>query len=490
MSILSRARARVQAVSENIALLSAAEMVRRFRAGALTPTDVMAAVFRRIEALNPTLNAYVALDRERAVAAAQRATEALAGGRALGPLHGVPVSIKDVTPVAGLPWTFGSTLYASQVATEDALIVGRLKAAGAIVVGKTNTPDFAFGGVTDNALFGATRNPWDPRMTAGGSTGGGAAAVAAGMGPIAQGGDLGGSLRTPAAFCGIVGFRSSPGLVPIWPNPLPWDANIVEGTMARTVEDAALSLAAIAGPDSRAPLSHAADTARMIEAARTPDVRGWRVAWTPDLGGVVPVEPEVQAAVAQAAEAFRESGATVERAAPDMTELMDTVLPARGLVMAALHADKLAAHRDSLPPALVWNVEQGLALTPAAILKGERARGLLTARAAEFFARYDILLLPTEAVVPFPVGTAGPESINGVKLDNPIHWFALAYAATALGLPALNVPGGFSAGGLPIGVQIVAGHRREDRALRAGAAFEAARPWAHRVPPCVAALRG
>jgi amidase len=425
------------------------------------------------------------------MAAARRATEALAtGGRdRLGSLHGVPVSIKDVTPVAGLAWTFGSPLFADQVATEDALIVQRLKAAGAIVVGKTNTPDFAFGGVTDNALFGPTRNPWDTRMTAGGSTGGGAAAIAAGMGPLAQGGDLGGSLRTPASFCGIVGFRSSPGLVPIWPNPLPWDANIVEGTMALTVEDAALSLAAIAGPDSRAPLSFPCDTRRFLDAVAAPDIRGWRVAWTPDLDGVVPVDSDVQAAVARAAEAFRELGATVERAAPGMTELMDAVLPTRGLIMAALHADKLSAHRDRLPPALVWNVEQGLALTPEAILKGERARGLLTARAAEFFARYDILLLPTEAVVPFPVGTAGPESINGVALDNPIHWFALAYAATALGLPALAVPGGFSAGGLPIGVQIVAGHRREEDALRAGAAYEAARPWAHVVPPCVAAAR-
>lgn len=478
-------------MSEDIARLSAAEMVRRFRAGALAPADVMAAVFRRIDALNPTLNAYVALDRERAMAAARGATEALAkgGGHRVGPLHGVPVSIKDVTPVAGLPWTFGSPIHADQVATEDALIVQRLKAAGAIVVGKTNTPDFAFGGVTDNALFGPTRNPWDTRMTAGGSTGGGAAAVAAGMGPIAQGGDLGGSLRTPASFCGIVGFRSSPGLVPIWPNPLPWDANIVEGTMALTVEDAAISLAAIAGPDPRAPLSHAADTQRLLAAPRTPDVRGWRVAWTPDLGGVVPVEPAVQDAVARAAEAFRELGAVVERAAPDMTELMDTVLPARGLIMAALHAETVRVHREQLPPALVWNVEQGLALTPETIAKGERARGLLTARAAEFFARYDILLLPTEAVVPFPIGTAGPETINGVALDNPIHWFALAYAATALGLPALAVPGGFSAGGLPIGVQIVARHRREEDALRAGAAYEAARPWAHLVPPCVAALQ-
>ncbi|MFN0043258.1 MAG: amidase [Alphaproteobacteria bacterium] len=477
-------------MSEDIALLSAAEMVRRFRAGALAPTDVMEAVFRRIDALNPRLNAYVALDREPAMAASRAATAELTRGGSgrIGPLHGVPVSIKDVTPVAGLGWTFGSPLHAGQVATEDALIVQRLKAAGAIVVGKTNTPDFAFGGVTDNALFGPTRNPWDPRMTAGGSTGGGAAAVAAGMGPIAQGGDLGGSLRTPAAFCGIVGFRSSPGLVPIWPNLLPWDPNIVEGTMARTVEDIALSLAVIAGPDPRAPLSYRVDQARFTAAFAAPKVEGWRVAWTPDLGGILPVEPEVAEAVERAADAFREMGAVVERASPDFSGLMDTVLPTRGLIMAALHADKLATDRARLPPALVWNVELGLKLLPEAIAKGERVRGVLTERAATFFVRYDALLLPTEAVAPFEIGIDFPDSINGVLLDNPIHWFALAYAATAVGLPALSVPAGFTRAGLPIGMQIVVGHRREEAAIAAGAAFEAARPWAHRVPPCVTTL--
>jgi amidase len=475
---------------EDIALLTASEMTRRFRAGSLTPLEVMEAVYRRIDALNPALTAYVALDRERAIAAAQVATERLVrrDGGTLPQLHGVPVSIKDVTPVAGLPLTYGSVLHEGEVAAEDALIVQRLRAAGAIVVGKTNTPDFAFGGNTTNALFGPTRNPWNLRMTAGGSTGGGAAAVATGMAPIAQGTDLGGSLRTPAAFCGIVGFRTTPGLVPIWPNLLPWDSYNVEGTMARSVADAALSLAAVAGPDDRAPLSYAVDAASFLAALDRPSVKGWRVAWTPDLEGLLPVEPEVAAVVERAAGAFRELGARVDQASPDFRELLETVLPSRGLLMVANHADKLR-HRELLPPGLVWNIEQGLALTATAIARGETVRGLLWERTRRFFETYDILLLPTEAVAPFPVEQGFPTAINGVPLDNPIHWFALAYAITVVGLPAMSVPAGFT-GGLPVGMQIVGRRRREDQVIRAAAAFEAARPWADKVPPTVAALCG
>lgn len=352
-------------MGEDITLLTASEMVQRFRSRSLAPLEVMEAVYQRIDALNPTLTAYVALDRERAFADARVATERLVhgDGAALPPLHGVPVSIKDVTPVAGLPLTYGSVLHQGQIAKEDALIVRRLKAAGAIVVGKTNTPDFAFGGNTTNILFGHTRNPWDPRMSAGGSSGGGAVAVATGMAPIAQGTDLGGSLRTPAAFCGIVGFRTTPGLVPIWPNSLPWDSYNVEGTMTRSVADAALSLAAVAGPDDRAPLSYAVDTTAFLAALNVPSVKGWRVAWTPDLEGLLPVEPEIVAAIERAAGTFRELGAQVLRAAPDFRELLETVLPSRGLLMVANHADKLLHHREQLPPALVWNIEYGLKLT-------------------------------------------------------------------------------------------------------------------------------
>ena len=478
-------------MTQDITLLTGSEMVRHFEAGSFAPLEVMEAVCRRIDALNPVLTAYVALDPERALAAARAATERLVrrDGASLPPLHGVPVSIKDVTPVAGLPLTHGSVLHKRDVASEDALIVQRLRAAGAIVVGKTNTPDFAFGGNTTNALFGPTRNPWDLRMTAGGSTGGGAVAVATGMAPIAQGTDLGGSLRTPAAFCGIVGFRTTPGLVPIWPNLLPWDGYNVEGTMARSVADAALSLAAVAGPDDRAPLSYAVDKRSFLAALNRPSVKNWRIAWTPDLKGLLPVEPEVAEVVERAAGVFRELGAHVERTSPDFHELLETVLPSRGLLMVANHADKLR-HRKRLPAGLVWNIEQGLTLGPIAIARGEIVRGLLWERTRRFFETYDILLLPTEAVAPFPIERGFPTAINGVQLENPIHWFALTYAITVVGLPVMSVPGGFTAGGLPVGMQIVGRRRREDQVIRAAGAFEEARPWADKIPPPVAALYG
>src|SRR5215831_16256856 len=268
-------------------------LLRLYRARKASPLEVMQAVFARVDALNPKLNAYVTLARESALAAARKATGALKRGSALPALHGIPVSIKDLTPTKGLRTTWGSKIFADHVPDEDAITVERLKRAGAIVVGKTNTPEFGAGGNTFNAVFGATRNPWNPALTCGGSSGGAAVALATGMGPLAQGSDLGGSLRTPAAFCGVVGFRTTPGLVPVHPRDLAWDSLAVSGPMARTVPDIALMLSVMAGPDDRAPLSYDVDTQAFRAAVKRPSVRGWRVAWTPDLGGLIPVEPEV-----------------------------------------------------------------------------------------------------------------------------------------------------------------------------------------------------
>ena len=271
----------------------ATELVRLFRARKVSPLEVMQAVFARIDAVNPRLNAYVTLARDSALRAARAATAALSRRATLRPLHGVPVSVKDLTPTKGIRTTWGSTIYADHVPDEDALIVQRLKAAGAIVVGKTNTPEFGAGANTFNAVFGATRNPWNPALTCGGSSGGAAVALATGMGPLAQGSDLGGSLRIPAAFCGVVGFRTTPGLVPYHPRDLAWDTLTVTGPMARTVADTALMLSVVAGPDDRAPISYAAYRREFLRAVKAPSVRGWRVAWTPDLNGLLPVDPEV-----------------------------------------------------------------------------------------------------------------------------------------------------------------------------------------------------
>jgi amidase len=463
----------------------ATELVRLFRARKVSPLEVMQAVLARIDQVNPRVNAYVTLARESALRAARAATAALRQGVALPPLHGVPVSIKDNTPTQGIRTTWGSRIFEHHVPEEDALIVERLKAAGAIVVGKTNTPEFGAGANTFNAVFGATRNPWNPALTCGGSSGGAAVALATGMGPLAQGSDLGGSLRIPAAFCGVVGFRTTPGLVPVYPRELAWDSLSVSGPMARTVADTALILSVVAGPDDRAPLSYAVDTREFLRAVKAPSVKGWRVAWTPDLNGLIPVDAEVARIAEGATRIFRSLGAKVEATCPDFGGVNEIVLATRGLSMVALHAEKLPRWKDQMQQGLVWNIEQGLRLTPEAIGRGERLRTALWDRVRTFMETHDLLILPTVAVPPFPVEQPYPTEINGEALDNYTQWFFLTYGITVTGLPAISVPCGFTRNGLPVGLQIVGRRRQEAAVLRAAAAFEAEAPWADRIPPVV-----
>src|SRR5215470_18112240 len=349
---------------DDICFFLATELARLYRARKVSPLEVMQAVLARIDAVNPVVNAYVTVARESALVAARRAIRLLGRKATTLPLlHGVPVSIKDLFATKGIRTTWGSLIYKDYVPDGDDLVVERLKAAGAIVVGKTNTPEFGAGGNTFNAVFGATRNPWDTALSCGGSSGGAAVAVATGMGPVAQGSDLGGSLRTPAAFCGVVGFRTTPGLVPSHPRALVWDTLGVAGPIARTVADVALMLSAIAGPDERAPLSYEVDTSRFTRAVKTPSIKGWRVAWTPDLGGLIPVDEEVTRIASDAVGVFRGLGARVEEACPDFSEVNDIVRGTRGLTMVALHADKLPAWRDRMQKDLVRDIEQGLTLT-------------------------------------------------------------------------------------------------------------------------------
>jgi amidase len=463
----------------------ATELARLFRARKASPLEVMQAVLARIDQVNPKVNAYVTLARESALHAARAATKALRRGAKLPPLHGVPVSIKDLTLTKGIRTTWGSKIYEHHVPEEDALIVQRLKAAGAIVVGKTNTPEFGAGANTFNTVFGATRNPWNLALTCGGSSGGAAVALATGMGPIAQGGDLGGSLRIPAAFCGVVGFRTTPGLVPVYPKELAWDTLDVIGPMACTVADIALMLSVVAGPDDRAPLSYVVDTREFVKAVKAPSVRGWRIAWTPDLNGLIPVDEEVAQVAEGATKIFRSLGATVEAACPDFGEVNDIVLATRGLSMVAHHADRLARWKDRMQQGLVWNIEQGLRLTPQEIGRGEKLRTVLWHRVREFMETRDLLILPTVAVPPFPVDQPYPTAINGKSLENYTQWFFLTYGITITGLPAISIPCGFSKSGLPVGLQIVGRRRQEAAVLRAAAAFETAAPWRGHVPPVV-----
>jgi len=471
----------------DLTFTSAGELVKLYRARRTSPHEVVQTLLARIDAVNPAVNAVVTLAREAAVWNARRATAALKRGAALPPLFGVPVAIKDVTPTAGIRTTHGSKLFEDHVPAEDALVVERLRAAGAIVLGKTNTPEFAFGPTTVNTVFGATRNPWDLTRSAGGSSGGSAAALATGMVPLAEGTDLGGSLRGPASFCGVIGFRTTPGLIPRYPSALAWDSYSVEGPMARTVADAALMLSVMAGPDDRAPLSYEVDTRQFTAAAKTPGVKGWRVAWTLDLGGLVLVDDEVRAAFEQAVGVFRALGARVEAACPDMRDVPEIVRLTRGLLMVARHADKLPEHRAILQAGLVENTEAGLALTSREVAEGELLRTRQWHRVREFLETRDVWLTPTMAVPAFPIEHPHILEVNGKPVGKAMQRSHLTYAFSILGLPAISIPCGFTRSGLPVGLQIVGKRRGEAAVLRAAAAFETAHPWSGRVPPVVTA---
>jgi amidase len=468
--------------NDELCFTPATRLVSLIRRRQVSPLEVVRAVLERIERVNPALNAYCTVAAEHALAAARAATRAVTRRGPLGPLHGVPVSIKDLTPTKGIRTTWGSKIFESHVPEEDAVVVERLKAAGAIVIGKTNTSEFGAGANTFNAVFGVTRNPWNPALTCGGSTGGGAVALATGMGPLAQGTDLGGSLRIPAAFCGVVGLRPSPGLVPAYPVPVAWDGYSVTGPMARTVGDLALMLSAIAGPDPRSPISYSVDARTFTAAVRRPTLRGARIAWSPDLG-ITPVDHEIRRVAESATLVLRRLGARVEEAHPDFSGLPEIVLASRGFSMVARHEEKLPKWREVMEENLVKNIEYGLTLRASDVARAERARSELWERVRTFQEYYDFIVTPTTAVGPFPVETTYPREINGVPMSNYIQWVLLTYAFTVVGLPAISVPCGFTRAGLPVGLQIAGRWRDEASVLRAAAAFEAAAPWADRRPP-------
>jgi amidase len=447
----------------------------------LSARELLDAHLHQIDRVNPEVNAIVTVVAEQALAAAADADARAARGEPLGPLHGLPVAIKDTHTTAGIRTTFGSPIYASFVPDSDALVVQRLKAAGAVVVGKTNTPEFGAGSQTFNEVFGATRNPYDRTRTSGGSSGGAAAATACGMLPIADGSDLGGSLRNPASFCNVVGFRPSPGRVPVWPALRAWDQLTVQGPIARTVSDAALVLSAMAGPDPRAPIS----IAQPGEAFAPPlhgEVAGARVACTPDLGRY-PLDPAVRAVFDQVPTVLERLGCKVEEAAPDLGGADEIFATLRAAGFAVGYRAEYAQHRDQLKPEVVWNIEQGLALDALAVAAAEAARTELYHRARAFMQRYDFLVLPTSQVPPFSVQERWVRRIDGVEQRTYIDWMASCYAITLTGLPAISVPAAFTPDGLPVGIQIVGRHHRDLDVLRLAYAFEQATHIGRRRPP-------
>jgi amidase len=466
----------------------AVDLADDLRAGRLSAREVMTAHLERIEQVNPAINAIVTLDAERALEAAAAADRRHASGAELGPLHGLPLAVKDTNDTAGMRTTFGCTLFADNVPMEDELVVERVRAGGAIVLGKTNVPEFGFGSHTFNRVFGPTRNPYAPDRSAGGSSGGAAAALATGMVPLADGSDMGGSLRNPASFCNVVGFRPTPGRVPTWPNPLPWTTLAVQGPMGRTVRDAALLLSVQAGPDPRAPLS-LAEPGETFRGTLDRDLRGLRVAWSSDLGGSLPVDAAVITTLLPQLAVLEQLGCTVEEASIDFAGAEQAFRTQRAWQSDHLFGELVAKHPEHFKQTLRDNVEMGRFLTGADVAEAQRLQGALVARAATFFEKYDVLLLPVSQVPPFDIELEYPTSVAGVPQDSYLDWMRSAYYVTATCCPAISVPAGFTAAGLPVGLQVVGPMRRDRRVLEVAHAFEQATRAGRRRPPIVEELR-
>ncbi|MFI0764556.1 amidase [Streptomyces sp. NPDC021218] len=457
---------------DDLCFRTALDLSRLLRTRELSARELLEAHLARIERVNPAVNAIVTLVADRAREAAERADERIAAGEELGPLHGLPIAHKDTHNTVGIRTTHGSPL-ADGVPDRDDLLIERIRAAGAITIGKTNVPEFGAGSHTFNPIFGATHNPYDLGRSAGGSSGGAAAALASGMIPIADGSDTGGSLRNPASFCNVVGLRPSPGRVPGWPAATAWGTLAVKGPMARTVADTALLLSAIAGPDARSPIALEEPGARFARPLDR-DLTGLRVGWSPDLGGLVPVEPEVAAAVESAVEVFDDLGCVVERACPDLTEAEEVFRTLRASMFEVAFGTLMDRHPDGLKQTIRENTEEGRKLSGPDVARAEMLHTQLYHRVREFFGRYDVLLLPVSQVLPFDVGIEYPTEVAGVAMDDYLDWMRSAYLISSTGSPALSVPAGFTPGGLPVGVQIVGPHRADFAVLQVGHAFEQA----------------
>lgn len=459
-------------MADDICFLTATDLARRIRMKELSAREVMEAHLAQIDRVNPAVNAIVTLLPEQALAAADEADRQIASGETLRPLHGLPIAHKDLVPTKGIRTTWGSPLYSEFVPDEDALIVERLKNAGALTIGKTNTPEFGAGSQTFNQVFGATCNPYDLSKTCGGSSGGAGVALACGMIPIADGSDLGGSLRNPANFCNVVGFRPSPGRVPQWPREVGWFPLSVQGPMARTVADAALLLSAIAGPDARSPMANR-ESGEIFRQPLERDFRGVKIAWSNDLGGV-PVEPRVTAAISAQRSAFESLGCGVVDDEPDFRDAHEIFQVLRAWYFHANLGDLVEKQRDQFKNTVIWNVEAGAKLTGPDVSRAEKKRTQLYHRVRTFLERYEFLIAPVSQVAPFSVDQPYITEINGRKMETYIDWMSSCYYFSITGLPAISVPCGFTSEGLPVGVQIVGRHEDDFGVLQLAHAFEQA----------------
>ncbi|MBN9662550.1 MAG: amidase [Acidobacteria bacterium] len=467
----------------DVCFLSAIEMARLIHARKLSAREALAAHLKQIERVNPKVNAIVSLAPEMAMEAAAKADEKQARGEKLGPLHGLPVAHKDLMETRGLRTTFGSPLFKDYVPTEDDIVVERMRRAGAITLGKTNTPEFGAGSQTFNKVFGATLNPYDVTKTCGGSSGGAAVALACGLVPVASGSDAGGSLRNPAAYCNVVGFRPSVGRVPAPKAAFAWSTFATSGCLGRTVADLAFAFSTIAGPDPRAPLS-IEEPGERFAAPLERSFRGVRVAMFKDLGGV-PFDPRVRSIVEGHRKTLESLGCLVEQVEPDFAPCEVAFRILRAWNSAASYGDRLKQHPEAFKDTLRGEIEEGLRLTGQDVARAETAHGVMWRRFQAFLEKYEYFVLPTTQLPPFDVNTPYPTELAGVRFSNYIDWMKACWYISVTGNPAASVPGGFTAEGLPVGVQIVGRHHQDFATLQMAHAFEQATGFGKKRPGVV-----
>jgi amidase len=467
-----------------ICFLRARDLAGMLREKRVSAREVMQAHLKQIARVNPKVNAIVTVvPEEQLMTQALAADEAIAKGNWLGPLHGLPVGVKDLHITKGIRTTHGSPLHKDDIPNQDCLVVEREKKAGAIIVGKTNVPEWGFGSQTFNPVFGATLNPYDVSKTCGGSTGGGAVALACGMVPLADGSDMGGSLRNPPNFCNVVGIRPSPGRVPNPPTTLGWFTFSVDGPVARNVTDCAFFLSVLAGFDRRSPISIDQPGNQFANSLAGRDLKGVRVAMFKDLG--LPWEPAVRDAVKAQRKVFESLGCIVEEAEPDFRDANECFLMWRHWSVELAFGDILEANADKLNEYVHWHVQEGRKLTGPQLARAEAKRTELYQHMRQFMEKYEFFVLPVNQVLPFDVKSHYPTEIAGVKMESYMAWMKSSYYISTVGNPAISVPCAFSESGLPIGIQIVGRHHDDWGVLQMAYAFEQATNIGKRRPPIV-----
>ena len=474
----------VPANARELCFMGARDLTGLIRSRTLSAREVMQAHLDQINRLNPTLNAIVArLPDDRCLALADAADRRAAQGETLGPLHGLPIAFKDLEAAVGFPFAQGSPIYKDRMPSEDTILVERLRAAGALPIGKTNVPEFGMGSHTYNKVYGTTVNPYDASKSAGGSSGGAASALAAGLVPVADGSDLGGSLRNPANFNNVVALRPTVGLVPTAPTAFPLLGFLVKGPMARSVGDAAFLLSVMAGSDPRDAGCYPSDPS-VFAGSLDRTFRGVRVAWCPDLGGL-PLDRRVRAVLEKQRATFEDLGCDVDEACPDLTGADEVFLTVRAWRTAFLHGALLETHRDHLKPEAIGEIESGLAVTGSGLARAMALHAELLERMRRFQERYEFLLCAVNQVPPFDATLDWPHEIDGVRMEHYVAWMKSAYWITATFRPAISVPAGFSLDGLPVGLQIVGRYRDDIGVLQMAHAFEHASGVGRRRPSIV-----